>query len=636
MRHPVRTVLLALATVAPLTAFALSGASASPVSPSSPDTSRQQAFASAAQRYGVPADVLLGVSYLESRWDDHGGRPSTAGGYGPMHLTDVKLPDADADRADGVHAVHASDPSLHTARAAAKLTGVDVATVEDDPTANIRGGAALLASYQRALHQPVGGTTDPGSWYGAVARYSGASVDSTARSFANEVFAKVRDGVARTTTDGQQVRLAADQGVRPATGQADRLDLTKAPSGDSVECPKSLGCLWIPAPYQQYGPNPGDYGNHDQANRPASPTIDYIVIHDTEETWDNTLKLVQDPTYLGWNYTVRSSDGQVAEHMKAKDIGWQAGNWYINMHSIGVEHEGFEADGSWFTEAMYENSSALVRYLAHRYGIPLDRQHIIGHDQVPAINAAGVAAMHHDPGPFWDWEHYFQLLHAPIAPGASDPHGGVVTIRPGFDDNVQPVTGCGSDPNAPCAEQGTNVVYLHTAPSRDAPLVNDLGLRPDGSPDTTNVSDVGARAAAGEVYGYAGSDGDWTAVWYLGAKAWFYDPKAHPTAVRSAGLVATPKPGKDSIPFYGRAFPEQSAYPPDIPYQTVTPLQYSLKAGQTTPVAGFPKTDYYYAVAFDVPGRDVVGTDRYYWVQVGHRMGFVRAADVDLKQAVTR
>ena len=48
---------------------------------------RQAVFDRAADVSGVPVEVLLGVSYLESRWDDHGAKVSSAGGYGPMHLT---------------------------------------------------------------------------------------------------------------------------------------------------------------------------------------------------------------------------------------------------------------------------------------------------------------------------------------------------------------------------------------------------------------------------------------------------------------------------------------------------------------------------------------------------------------------
>ena len=85
------------------------------------------------------------------------------------------------------------------------------------------------------------------------------------------------------------------------------------------------------------------------------------------------------------------------------------------MHSIGIEHEGFaDQGGTWFTESMYRNSASLVRYLAEEYDVPLDRAHIIGHDQVPGVNAAGVRGMHWDPGPYWNWEHYMSLLGAPI------------------------------------------------------------------------------------------------------------------------------------------------------------------------------------------------------------------------------
>ena len=48
---------------------------------------RQATFERAADVSGVPVQVLLGVSFLETRWDDHGSAPSYEGGFGPMHLT---------------------------------------------------------------------------------------------------------------------------------------------------------------------------------------------------------------------------------------------------------------------------------------------------------------------------------------------------------------------------------------------------------------------------------------------------------------------------------------------------------------------------------------------------------------------
>ena len=90
---------------------------------------------------------------------------------------------------------------------------------------------------------------------------------------------------------------------------------------------------------------------------------------------------------MSWQYTLRASDGHIAQHVKAKDVAWHAGNWYVNAKSIGLEHEGYAARGTWYTEAMYRSSAKLVRYLADRYDIPLDRQHILGHDVVQGHRA---------------------------------------------------------------------------------------------------------------------------------------------------------------------------------------------------------------------------------------------------------
>jgi hypothetical protein len=243
--------------------------------------------------------------------------------------------------------------------------------------------------------------------------------------------------------------------------------------------------------------------------------------------------------------------------------------------------------------------------------------------------------MHWDPGPYWDWEHYITLLGRPIA---GDRHhgrpsrGSVVTVRPGFADNQQVVTGC--DPDGTCPVQGTNFVYLHQSPAADSPLVTDIGLHPDGSPSTTQVADIGARAAAGQHLVVADRSGDWLGVWWLGEEGWIYDPPTQPTVVSSPSHVVVPR--GQPVPVYGRAYPEQSAYPPEIAYQTVTPLQYSIEPGQSYVLAdSHIQTDYYNATVFDCQGAgqctDVVGRDRYYEIWFGHRIAYVRAADVHVR-----
>ena len=98
-----------------------------------------------------------------------------------------------------------------------------------------------------------------------------------------------------------------------------------------------------------------------------------------------------------------------------KDIAWDSANRSFYQHSIGIEQEGWATHGAaWFSENLYRSTASLVRYLAAKYDIPLDRAHILGHDNVPGGTEAGVATQHWDPGPGWDWEHFFDLLGAPI------------------------------------------------------------------------------------------------------------------------------------------------------------------------------------------------------------------------------
>ena len=66
----------------------------------------------------------------------------------------------------------------------------------------------------------------------------------------------------------------------------------------------------------------------------------------------------------------------------------------------------------------------------------------------------------------------------------------------------------------------------------------------------------------------------------------------------------------------------------------MTPLQYAIQPGQAYVLAdAHLQTDYYYAKTFRCAGvaldcTDVVGRDRYVEIWFGHRIAYVRAADV--------
>ncbi|MFF4014859.1 N-acetylmuramoyl-L-alanine amidase [Streptomyces sp. NPDC001843] len=590
------------------------------------DQRLQHDFTSAADEFHVPRSVLMGVSYLQSRWDSHPGVPSVSGGYGPMHLVD-----ADAARAPGPpakpHDAGTTQPGRvqppAELRRAADLIGVPAKQLRTDVTANVRGGAALLATTQRQLGKPL--SDNPADWWEAVAHFAGTSDADSAAAYANDVFSVIHKGAHRTTDVAQNVTLPADPKVRPHTAR---------PAGTrpkEVECPPELSCSWLSAPYEQIDED--NYGNHDLADRPWDEKIEYIVIHDTEASLKSMFQTVQDPTEASWHYSVRSSDGHVTQHVRTKDTAWHSGSQYVNAHSIGVEHEGFLTQpDAWYTERMYRSSARLVRYLAKKYHVPLDRQHIFGHDNVPSPTASSIPDMHEDPGPYWDWRHYFDLLGAPLRATAG-PDSPMVMVLPDYATYKPRYTGCKGD-GLPCAPHGSSAVRLHTEPREDAPLIQDPGRRPDGEDSTEDVSDLGSRVSTGQTYAVAGRSGDWTAIWYLGRKAWFKNPKKHPTAVGASGRMVTPKEGLSEIPVFGRALPEEDAYPDGFPGQTESPLPYSLLAGQRYVTQSLVNgTDVDRSSFVETPGPVVTGREQYYEIQFGHRLAYVRASDVDVVSA---
>ena len=62
---------------------------------------------------------------------------------------------------------------------------------------------------------------------------------------------------------------------------------------------------------------------------------------------------------------------------------------------------------------MYRSSAQLAAYLCNKYGIPRDRTHLIGHNEVPDPydpTSYGGATNHGDPGYNWNWYKYMSYV----------------------------------------------------------------------------------------------------------------------------------------------------------------------------------------------------------------------------------
>lgn len=159
------------------------------------------------------------------------------------------------------------------------------------------------------------------------------------------------------------------------------------------------GAEWVPA----------SYANYRRASRPRDYRIDRVVVHMPEATYPITLQVFQNPSHgAATHYVVRSEDGHVAQMARELDVAFHAGHRGFNERSIGIEHEGWADQPDYLTDAMYASSARLVAGICTRYDIPVDRQHIVGHREVPEV--ARIC-----PGPHWDWERYIPMVREAAA-----------------------------------------------------------------------------------------------------------------------------------------------------------------------------------------------------------------------------
>ncbi|MSU59576.1 MAG: hypothetical protein EXS35_15655 [Pedosphaera sp.] len=118
------------------------------------------------------------------------------------------------------------------------------------------------------------------------------------------------------------------------------------------------------------------------------------------------------------DYSTDAERGEISQLVRESNYAWHAGCW--NRYSTGTEHEGFASNPAWYTEEMYQASALLHRHLCDKFGIAKDRNHVIAHGQKsvagwPAYASANFGIdpycnTHTDPGPYWDWTHFMNLL----------------------------------------------------------------------------------------------------------------------------------------------------------------------------------------------------------------------------------
>lgn len=150
--------------------------------------------------------------------------------------------------------------------------------------------------------------------------------------------------------------------------------------------------------------------------RPASPNgygsrgsfrVDTIVLHTTEGTTGSALAWFADPTAHVAAHYVIGPDGTIYETVPVEFAAWHAGNYGMNLASVGIECAGHCADPDMWTPPLVESVVVALVDLCHRCPrVVPDRTHIIGHAEVPNPSRPGQfggLGGHVDPGEHIPW-----------------------------------------------------------------------------------------------------------------------------------------------------------------------------------------------------------------------------------------
>ena len=161
----------------------------------------------------------------------------------------------------------------------------------------------------------------------------------------------------------------------------------------------AVATRWIPAPAANYTAGRG------------GERVRLIVIHQTDGTYEGSIAWLRTPSSrVSAHYVVRARDGEITQMVREVDTAWHARG--ANRTSIGIENEYYPRLGIGHTDAQYRASASLVCEIARRHRLPIDRQHVVGHAEIPGTD-------HADPGPAWNWAHFIALARAACGSASS-------------------------------------------------------------------------------------------------------------------------------------------------------------------------------------------------------------------------
>jgi N-acetyl-anhydromuramyl-L-alanine amidase AmpD len=329
------------------------------------------AFAAASEATGVPAELLVAISSVETGLQmvegvqEFPGQPRS---YGVMGLRSLER--------------------------AAQLTGATRDAVRQDLRANVLGAAAVLAEQ---AHTSGIDTRDLEAWAPVVATYSGIEDREAAAEYVwYEVYAALEAGV-----EVEGALVAAPGALVPHYPRPSR-DRTRI--GDE-------SAVWTASP------------NH---NSRGDADVSFIVVHSCEGSYSGCWGwLANSASGVSAHYVVSDDGDEVRQLVEEEDRAWHIGASYdcdnnhdvdcwrngdsMNTTSVGIEHAGYASQSSW-NPGLIRRSAELACGVSLRHDVQRDSYHIVGHGQLQPWNRT-------DPGENWPWADYLEEVRTACGDG---------------------------------------------------------------------------------------------------------------------------------------------------------------------------------------------------------------------------
>lgn len=339
----------------------------------------------------VPADLMMAIAHIE----------------GGLKLAPVRVVEAD-DAVPIAGVLELRHGRYNSLARGAELMAMSEVELSVDLRAGTEAGARVLDDLAREL--AVADRGDLAAWAPVVEMLSGHLFERDQADYRARVFALLRHGRTLDARAGERITLPGRDDVP--------LGLTLAPPpAEPLGDPEYPGALWF------------ETSCNNKCGTSRTGEISMIAIHDTEGGWDASVATLQNDPGKSVHYIIDRDGSRVGQFIPESYNGWHVGNSYYNNRMVGIEHVGYAGQDDYET-ALYQTSADLVKTIAARYGLPLTRDTLIAHGEVPNGNqipessapctdspgdcvsnlSYGGASHHTDPGVYWEWCQYTDIL----------------------------------------------------------------------------------------------------------------------------------------------------------------------------------------------------------------------------------